>query len=210
MSSDLAPATATTTLIPDQPLWERPRPTAHPESERAIPAKAEQLPLFELELIAEEELSQVPTQVVIEPDSACLGAPSTLSSGPSLIATQPRLRPIRRGSLSQPRPKQAWPAELVQPCGYAVYGFAKIEAATNCRRSYQITYQPSLFAEHVIQRIWGRLGSLKQRTLEQEFASREEALRALARAVKRRLARGYELQWAQGQTENEQKEQGVA
>ena len=74
---------------------------------------------------------------------------------------------------------------------YAIYRFTKVGPPTNCRRSYVMAYQPGLFSEHCLERTWGRIGSQKMRWLHQEFDSRQEALAALHKAVKRRLKRGY-------------------
>jgi hypothetical protein len=60
--------------------------------------------------------------------------------------------------------------------GYDTYTFIKIDPTTNCRRSYQLAYQPGLFAQHTVQKRWGRLGSQKMRVLHQEYDGEAEAI----------------------------------
>lgn len=94
----------------------------------------------------------------------------------------------------QQQPPQPPLLEQFQPGQtYAVYNFIKLDPAYNCRRSYRVAYQPSLFAPHTVLSNWGRIGANKERMLHQEFATQEEALTALTKAILKRLKRGYLL-----------------
>jgi predicted DNA-binding WGR domain protein len=68
----------------------------------------------------------------------------------------------------------------------------RIDAARNMRRFYAVNVVPALFGEWQLVREWGRIGqggTVRAAT----FPSQDEAEKAQARSISRKLRRGYVL-----------------
>jgi predicted DNA-binding WGR domain protein len=68
----------------------------------------------------------------------------------------------------------------------------KIDPAKNMRRFYRLSVQPTLFGDYALVREWGRVGAKRGQSKEDWHASALDADAALAKALKRRLGRGYQ------------------
>jgi predicted DNA-binding WGR domain protein len=67
----------------------------------------------------------------------------------------------------------------------------KIDPAKNMRRFYRLSVEPTLFGDFALVREWGRVGAKRGRIKEEWHNTALDADAALARALKRRVARGY-------------------
>lgn len=76
--------------------------------------------------------------------------------------------------------------------GFRSARFERIEPAKNAYRFYQINWQPTLFEEWAVVRIYGRKGQPK-RMIATSYASLEEAWPFIRKLVKIRLRHGYRV-----------------
>jgi predicted DNA-binding WGR domain protein len=70
--------------------------------------------------------------------------------------------------------------------------FVSIDPTKNRRRAYELRWQPALWGGVLLVRTWGRLGA-RRRVAVSHHPDRASAGPAVARAVRRRLRRGYRL-----------------
>jgi predicted DNA-binding WGR domain protein len=69
----------------------------------------------------------------------------------------------------------------------------KIDPAKNMRRFYRLSVEPTLFGDYALVREWGRIGAKRGQSKEEWLGSESDADDALAKALKYRLGRGYQL-----------------
>ena len=70
--------------------------------------------------------------------------------------------------------------------------FVSLDPAKNRARFYTITWQPALWGGGALVRRWGRLGG-QGRTLTAFYPDRASAQEVVARLIRRRLQRGYQV-----------------
>jgi predicted DNA-binding WGR domain protein len=70
--------------------------------------------------------------------------------------------------------------------------FERIDLAANARRYYLVAWQPDLFGEGAVIRLYGRMGRCK-RVITTPFPSLEAAWPAIRAIVRTRLRHGYRL-----------------
>ena len=77
--------------------------------------------------------------------------------------------------------------------GFQAYvRFASIDPEQNRLRFYDLCWQPTLFGEGALVRVWGRQGQLG-RVRATVYPDRAQAQAAIRSLVRRRLAHGYQL-----------------
>lgn len=78
------------------------------------------------------------------------------------------------------------------PADFCSVTFERVNLAKNERRIYFLAWQPTLFGEHVLVRVWGRKNG-RRRMLAHPFTSLDEAWPVFRAIIKTRLRRGYRL-----------------
>jgi predicted DNA-binding WGR domain protein len=80
--------------------------------------------------------------------------------------------------------------------GFQAYlHFASTDPAQNRRRFYDLRWQPTLFGEGALVRVWGRQGQ-PGTVRATVYPDRDQAQAAIRQLVRRRLAHGYHvLDW---------------
>lgn len=67
----------------------------------------------------------------------------------------------------------------------------RCDPARNMKRFYRLSVEPTLFGDAALVREWGRIGTSGQR-LTLSFAAENEAVGALLKVARSKLARGYQ------------------
>lgn len=70
--------------------------------------------------------------------------------------------------------------------------FERVDLAANARRYYLVAWQPDLFGEGAVIRMYGRIGCSK-RVITTRFPSLEAAWPAIRAIVRARLRHGYRI-----------------
>jgi len=83
----------------------------------------------------------------------------------------------------------AW--TLPQP-DFSQVEFERIDLAANARRYYLVAWQPNLYGEGTVIRMFGRMGRFK-RMIAAPFPSLEAAWPMIRAIIKTRLRHGYRL-----------------
>jgi predicted DNA-binding WGR domain protein len=78
--------------------------------------------------------------------------------------------------------------------GFQAYvRFQSTDPATNRLRFYDLRWQPTLFGEGALVRVWGRLGQ-SGTVRATVYRDRDQAQAAIRQLVRRRLTHGYQVQ----------------
>ena len=78
------------------------------------------------------------------------------------------------------------------PADFCSVTFERVNPAKDESRFYYLGWQPTLFGDKAMVRIWGRKSG-RRRSLTRPFASLEEAWPAFRTIIKTRLRHGYHL-----------------